>query len=171
MLNKISCNMYIIQDFKDSKNYDNENKLVILHNNISRTLMKTLILPMNLPINLPNILVNSIRTTVQTSIKIAILSIGINYINTPNELYGCINDTTNFISYLKTNFNQYIKYCVQMRDDLPKTNSYYPTRQNIQNQIANFINYTITNNCTHIFFQYSDHGAQIIVMKLMVEMK
>ena len=78
--------------------------------------------------------------------KMALL-IGINYINTPDELYGCINDTNNIKELLQSKFNYDI---FNILTDNTNTN---PTKQNIINELTKLLDNA--NNGDSIFFSYS----------------
>ena len=79
------------------------------------------------------------------------LLIGINYINTPNELYGCINDTNNIKNLLQNNFNYSIFNI--LTDNTNKK----PNKLNIINELTNLL--VNANNGDNIFFLYSGHGT------------
>lgn len=82
--------------------------------------------------------------------KYAVL-IGINYKNTSNELYGCINDTTNIKNILQTKygFNNF----VFLTDD---TNN-KPTKENIIYTLTKLLANSISGDS--LFFLYSGHGT------------
>lgn len=79
------------------------------------------------------------------------LLIGINYINTPNQLYGCINDVNNIKDFLQNKFNYSIFNI--LTDNTNKK----PNKQNIINEFTNLL--VNTNNGDTIFFLYSGHGT------------
>jgi hypothetical protein len=82
--------------------------------------------------------------------KFAVL-VGINYKNTPNELYGCINDTKNIQTFLQTKygFNNFIF----LTDETNKK----PTKQNILTTLTNLLVNSISGDS--LFFLYSGHGT------------
>jgi hypothetical protein len=82
--------------------------------------------------------------------KKAIL-IGINYINTPYQLYGCINDTINIKDFLQNKFNYNIFNI--LTDNTNKK----PNKLNIINELTNLL--VNSNNGDNIFFLYSGHGT------------
>jgi len=90
--------------------------------------------------------------------KIAVLSIGINYIGQPSELQGCINDSNNFMAYAQANFGVHIHHRVQMLDTL--NGAQYPTKQNIQDQLLAILEKCRLEAYTHFWFHYSGHGGQ-----------
>jgi len=45
------------------------------------------------------------------------LLVGINYVGTPNVLYGCINDVMNVATYLQTARNYPAASCVMLSDN------------------------------------------------------
>lgn len=79
------------------------------------------------------------------------LLIGINYIGTTNELYGCISDTNN-IKYLLQNKFSYTDFNL-LTDNTNKK----PTRQNIINEFTNFLSNAKKGDT--LFFLYSGHGT------------
>jgi hypothetical protein len=85
-----------------------------------------------------------------SSNKKAIL-IGINYINTQNQLYGCINDTINIKDLLQNKFNYNIFNI--LTDNTNKK----PNKFNIINELTNLL--VNANNGDNIFFLYSGHGT------------
>jgi len=80
------------------------------------------------------------------------LTVGINYIGTPYELEGCINDTDNLISQLKTYFPSCTNYH-QLTDKTPMK----PTKANIMA----CLNWLIMNlkSGQNVLFHYSGHGG------------
>ena len=90
--------------------------------------------------------------------KIAVL-IGINYVGTPNNLFGCHNDVLKYRLVLINNFG-YKDEDIKMLLDL---NDYeYPTKNNI----IKYMNWiydqtTISNLVDEITFYYSGHGTNI----------
>ncbi len=84
------------------------------------------------------------------------LLIGINYIDSPNNrLYGCINDAKNIRNILINRFKFLPKNIKLLTDD----SIIKPTKNNIINNIKQFINSTKRNE--KLFFFYSGHGVQI----------
>lgn len=96
--------------------------------------------------------VNSFKpefNVVKTNNKKALL-IGINYINTPYALSGCIDDTNRMKLLLeKRGFNSF-----QTLTDLTPTK---PTKQNILNEFKNFIMTAKSGDI--LFFYFSGHGS------------
>ena len=86
--------------------------------------------------------------------KIALL-IGINYINTPYELNGCINDIINVQKLLKNNYG-YDKFTM-----ISEKHAIKPTKQNIIEQLNKTIDNIIKNNINEFWFSYSGHGTTI----------
>ena len=87
--------------------------------------------------------------------KIAII-IGLNYENTPNHLFGCINDTLIIKTLLTKNYNYNPKNIILCNDN--GTTQIIPSKNNIL-KIFN----TITNNITKfktIFLYFSGHGGK-----------
>jgi hypothetical protein len=79
------------------------------------------------------------------------LLIGINYINTPNQLYGCINDTNNIKDCLQNTFNY------KIFNILTDYTNKKPNKLNIINEFTNLL--VNANNGDNIFFLYSGHGT------------
>jgi hypothetical protein len=78
------------------------------------------------------------------------LLIGINYINTPNELNGCIHDTNRMKKLLSSQgFNEF-----KILTDLTVSK---PTKENILNELKNLI--ANSNAGDVLFFYYSGHGS------------
>jgi hypothetical protein len=82
------------------------------------------------------------------------LLIGINYKNTQNELYGCINDVLNLKAFLETETQW--KYFTLLTDDT----SIKPTRQNIISEFTNLLQTSISGDV--LFFSFSGHGTSTI---------
>ena len=91
-------------------------------------------------------------------IKKALL-VGINYIGTPNELNGCINDVKNVNSFLTTNC-KFSNENIKLLSDDKDTEQHKPTRLNIENNIK-WLTY---NNLPGdiLVFHYSGHGGYTI---------
>jgi hypothetical protein len=85
--------------------------------------------------------------------KKAIL-IGINYINTQHQLYGCINDTINIKDLLQNKFDYNIFNI--LTDNTNKK----PNKFNIINELTNLL--VNANNGDNLFFLYSGHGTYTI---------
>ena len=79
------------------------------------------------------------------------LLVGINYINTPDQLYGCINDTNNMKDFLQNKFN-YNTFNI-----LTDYTNKKPNKLNIINELTNLL--VNANNGDNIFFLYSGHGT------------
>ena len=82
------------------------------------------------------------------------LSVGLNYKNTPNELYGCINDVKNMKTFLQSQLG-YTRFTM-LTDDDPKM---LPTKQNILNAINSLVR--VLRSGDEAFFHYSGHGILI----------
>ena len=87
------------------------------------------------------------------------LLVGINYYNTPNRLYGCINDVIMMRKYLieKRGYNS--DNIIILRDDSPTFK--LPNKENIINELTNLIIKANDNNASEIFFHYSGHGTWV----------
>ena len=88
-----------------------------------------------------------------TPMKIATL-VGINYLRTPNELKGCINDTVVVSGILKNSYGYSGTNISFMTDNT----SIKPTRANILNAFTNLLKNSISGD--NLFFFYSGHGTQ-----------
>ena len=77
--------------------------------------------------------------------------IGINYKNTPNELYGCINDAKNIKNLLQEKYG--FNNCVSLTDDT----HYKPTKHNIIYALTTLLKNSISGDS--LFFLYSGHGT------------
>ncbi len=82
------------------------------------------------------------------------LLVGINYVGTPNELYGCINDVLNVESQLRTFFPGSTEYRL-LTDNTPMK----PTRTNMLASI-NWLMSGLQPG-ENVFFHYSGHGGRI----------
>jgi hypothetical protein len=79
------------------------------------------------------------------------LLIGINYNNTQNQLYGCINDALNLRSFLQSDLSW--KYFSLLTDET----NVKPTKQNILAEFTYFLETSIPGDV--LFFSYSGHGS------------
>ena len=131
---------------------------------------------MNIPIRNKNIMINSLRINYNNNVakltndynkkKQALLSmlttttptksallIGINYINTSNQLSGCINDTKNMQVVLQNLF-KYNTFTILTDETTNK-----PTKNNIINSLKDLL--TNSKKGDNLFFLYSGHGSYI----------
>lgn len=83
------------------------------------------------------------------------LLIGINYINSPNQLYGCINDVINMRNMLIDAYGYDSNNITVLRE---YTNN-LPTRANIINNITSIVSQS--GNLKELWIHYSGHGSQI----------
>jgi len=93
-----------------------------------------------------------IRSQPTINKKTALL-IGINYIGTQYELYGCINDTKSMREFLMNN-NKYLDKNITLLTDDNKNQK--PTRNNILSQFTNLLKNA--NFGDTVFLFYSGHG-------------
>lgn len=105
---------------------------------------------LNNDINSLNQMVNQVPIVVQSGNNKNALLIGINYIGTQNELYGCINDANSINNLLIARGFKDIKL-------LTDNTSQKPTRDIIINQFINLL--SSANNGDTIFLFYSGHGS------------
>jgi len=83
------------------------------------------------------------------------LIIGINYLNTSNELYGCINDAHNLQNYLTNKYNfSSNNICLLTDNTIVK-----PTKQNILKKYKDLL--INAKSGDKLFFTYSGHGSYI----------
>jgi hypothetical protein len=83
------------------------------------------------------------------------VTIGINYIGTPNQLNGCINDSDTFIRLLTDEFGYKVSDIRQLRDDHHQR---LPTKKNMTAALHWLVNGAQAGD--HLFFHYSGHGSQ-----------
>mmetsp|Transcript_34745 Transcript_34745/g.63172 ORF Transcript_34745/g.63172 Transcript_34745/m.63172 type:complete len:1225 (-) Transcript_34745:64-3738(-) len=83
------------------------------------------------------------------------VTVGINYIGTPNQLSGCINDSDTFITLLTEDFGFSVSDIRQLRDDHPQR---MPSRKNITAALNWLVKDASAGD--HLFFHYSGHGSQ-----------
>lgn len=79
------------------------------------------------------------------------LLIGINYIGTPYQLYGCINDTNNIKNLLQQ------KFLFNNFNVLTEQTNKKPTKINIVDSLTNLL--VNSNKGDSLFFLYSGHGT------------
>ena len=84
--------------------------------------------------------------------KFALL-IGINYKETPYELFGCIRDTENIKQLLTSHFSYPAQNIVIVTDDAPQK----PTKQTILSQLTTLLTNSIAGDT--LFLLYSGHGS------------
>lgn len=83
------------------------------------------------------------------------LIVGINYLNTSNQLYGCINDANNINKFL--NSHEYKnENIVLLTDD----SNIKPTKENIINNLTKMLKNSIKGDT--LFFSYSGHGTNTL---------
>lgn len=93
----------------------------------------------------------------------AALLVGINYINTPNELNGCYNDIVNVSQFLRLNlgYTSITMLTDGNRNTSPQIIAGYskPTRQNILAGISTLVSGLVAGD--EVLFHYSGHGTLI----------
>lgn len=89
--------------------------------------------------------------SVQQQPKKTALLVGINYVGTSNELYGCINDTKNVRDLLQSKYG--FTNIVLLNDD----SFCKPTKQNILNGFRDMLINAKSGDT--VFFMYSGHGT------------
>ena len=88
------------------------------------------------------------------------LLIGINYVGTPNQLNGCINDSVNMRDFLIKNKYMKGKDITMMNDSCGM--DLYPTKANMIKQfnlLVEFANQHKDKDIVHLFVAYSGHGS------------
>lgn len=145
-----------------NKNMNNlKNTLIGLINNLNRLRLSPSIKTqyINLYTTRYNTSVQALKNALSAKInsiivdknrKLALL-VGINYTNTVNELYGCINDTNN----IQTLLNQ--KYGYNNFTFLTDNTNKKPTKQNIIGEFTNLLSNAMSGDS--LFFLYSGHGS------------
>ena len=122
------------------------NALIANHNNIVAVLRRNL----NTSIQMINSFKPEFNVVKQTIKNKKALLIGINYLNTPYTLTGCIDDTTRMKDLLSSHgFNDF-----KILTDLT---SVKPTKTNILNELKNLIVNAKSGDV--LFFYYSGHGS------------
>ena len=81
------------------------------------------------------------------------LLVGINYVFTPNQLYGCINDITHVAAYLQTARGYSSNSCSVLSDAAPRK----PTRANILAAFKELLQGARAGD--ELWFHYSGHGS------------
>ena len=84
------------------------------------------------------------------------LLIGCNYIGTPNELKGCINDVFNMKNFL---VNECSYTNIYFMTDVSEDPLKIPTKTNVLNAIKTFVGDSKSGDT--LFFHYSGHGGSI----------
>jgi Caspase domain len=84
------------------------------------------------------------------------LLIGINYINTPNQLQGCIYDIIEMKSLIVDAYGFNPNTIISLRDDDPAN---MPTRSRILQELQKLV--VGATSATQIFLHYSGHGTRI----------
>lgn len=122
------------------------NALIANHNNNVAILRRNL----NTSIKLINAFKPEFNIVKETTKNKKALLVGINYLNTPYALTGCIDDTTRMKNLLSSNgFNDF-----KILTDLT---SIKPTKANILNEFKNIIVNAKSGDV--LFFYYSGHGS------------
>lgn len=87
------------------------------------------------------------------------LLVGINYIGTSSELYGCINDIKNTEEILISKYGYKKENIVILSDEDKDVKDILPTGENIVKHLTNLISRTNTEKVSQIWFSYSGHGS------------
>ncbi|ORX39480.1 peptidase C14 [Piromyces finnis] len=87
------------------------------------------------------------------------LLIGINYVNKPYELHGCINDARYIYSFLKENYDFKEENCRILTEDADDE-SLIPTKKNIINSMKWLVSGAKPGDS--LFFHYSGHGLSFV---------
>ena len=95
----------------------------------------------------------NLEQKILNNIELKALIIGINYLNTQNELYGCINDANNLQNYLTNKYNfSTNNLCLLTDNTIIK-----PTKQNILKKYKDLL--INAKPGEKLFFTYSGHGS------------
>lgn len=86
------------------------------------------------------------------------LLIGINYLNKPYQLNGCINDAKYILDFLKQNYDFKDENCKVMTDDT-EDKTLIPTKENIIKNMKWLVEDAKSGDS--LFFHYSGHGLSI----------
>ncbi|GAA5796999.1 hypothetical protein HPULCUR_002377 [Helicostylum pulchrum] len=87
------------------------------------------------------------------------LLIGINYIDTENELSGCINDVENIKDFIHTLYDFQEEDMIILTDNQDKDSKFYPTRENILAAMSWLVADPEPNDS--FFFHFSGHGGRV----------
>jgi hypothetical protein len=103
----------------------------------------------------------SLNPNINNISKKKALLIGINYINTQNELSGCINDATNIHRFLTTN-NFFDNNSITLMNDY-EDGELYPTKKNILKQFDNLVKFAkkYKTGTVYLFISFSGHGYYV----------
>jgi hypothetical protein len=121
---------------------------ILLLNKNYNSMVKQLQNNLNINIKRINLLTSFPQRTIPDKFSVLI---GINYKNTPNELYGCINDTKNIQQKIL------IPYGFKNNYFLTDETSYKPTKQNIMYTLNKLLSKSISGDS--LFISYSGHGT------------
>lgn len=94
--------------------------------------------------------------------KLAVLSIGINYLGQHGQLGGCVNDSNNVLKFIKQRRGRDLVYLKQMVDTLPTSSNLYPTKSNIEHAIESMVNVINQQGINDVLLHYSGHGTQVM---------
>lgn len=140
-----------LNNIKRSRNTNaNKNKLIQSLSNETNNKYQLLKTQLNKDIQTINNLVMSEIKNIKNN---SALLIGINYIGTDNELYGCINDTNSINSFI-SNYN-FQKICI-LTDNTEKK----PNRNNILTEFKKLLSNSQSGDI--LLFFYSGHGSYIL---------
>lgn len=89
--------------------------------------------------------------------RLAVL-VGCNYLNTPNELHGCINDVLAMKDTLVKRFG-FDTTNIELLTDAPGSSSPMPTGANIKQALARMVDRAEAGDV--LYFHYSGHGTRI----------
>lgn len=150
--NAARLNAVLITNIKNTQNSRLRNKqaiinsLIVQHNNNIKILRNNL----NQSIQKINSFVPEFNVNKETIKNKKALLIGINYLNTPYQLSGCIDDTKRMNDFLTSQgFNDF-----KILTDLSDVK---PTKKNILNELNNMIVNSVPGDI--LFFYYSGHGS------------
>jgi hypothetical protein len=146
----LSLNNILKNNINTIKNSNVKNKPLLINSLINKYNYNISNIKNNLNIGIKNINSSTPEFNIIKINKKKALIIGINYIGTPYELSGCINDTTNITNLLTQHgFNDFVL--------LTDNTTIKPTKENILNELKNLI--INANSGDILFFYFSGHGS------------
>lgn len=92
---------------------------------------------------------------------VAVLSIGIDYARTPHALKGCVNDSNNFMNFVRSRLGRSIAYQRQMVDTVSTAEEMYPSRANMEREMLRLVRHVQNRNLKKVVLHYSGHGTQV----------
>lgn len=91
--------------------------------------------------------------------KAGLISIGINYLGTSNQLGGCINDSINITRLARQQLGRHLRYVHRLSDDQRGRN--YPNKANIEQALKRGVQLLRQRRLQKLIIHYSGHGTQV----------